>query len=52
MSATVRHALWDYTPGTALTAVCDADVDGLCPKVCGGWWGFAARAAVRPLCHC
>ncbi|GFH06252.1 uncharacterized protein HaLaN_00852 [Haematococcus lacustris] len=33
MSRAVRLALWDYTPGAALTAACDNDVATQCPRV-------------------
>lgn len=33
MSRAVRLALWDYKPGAAFTAACDADVDSQCPRV-------------------
>ncbi len=29
----VRMALWDYKPNSALTAACDAAVVDFCPKV-------------------
>ncbi|GFH19709.1 uncharacterized protein HaLaN_16706 [Haematococcus lacustris] len=32
MSRAVRLALWDYTPGAALTAACDNDVATQCPR--------------------
>jgi hypothetical protein len=33
MSRAVRFALWDYGEGAPLTAVCDADIPAVCPKV-------------------
>jgi hypothetical protein len=33
MSRAVRFALWDYSEDAPLTAVCDADVKNVCPKV-------------------
>ena len=48
MSRAVRIALWDYTPGAALTGMCDNDVNALCPKV--GARGAAVRVA--RLCGC
>ena len=33
MSRAVRFALWDYSEEAPLTAVCDADVKSICPKV-------------------
>lgn len=44
MSRAVRLALWDYTPGAALTMTCDDDVDAICPKV-------GAAAVYRPSCY-